>query len=1008
MGFKPVEGPTYTREEYEQLKGAPQGASTGSFKPVQGPSYTPEEFEVYNKTLSSVRDNPSSDDLMRMQTEGWTPEQIANRSVETWRTENPRQTVTDLEKQQNMYSWPAQVGTGVVKGLANAGRNAIEVGTAVADVASTGFTYGTSKIANELGISDVKPINDYNPGLTEKFNRAVPELPYDTFTENIAGTLTENAVGMKGGDKLVKAVSKSPVTIGGKVSEYGKRFLGQEAGATIAQSDDDTAFLGNLVGVNPDDPEGMKVLKQKANVLNESLLIGLGIGAVAKPVVESSKYFYNMVPRAAKDWHNLDAHKKQFVSDLLGISGKSPEELVDFIKQHKEQVIELNDTLVKDSVVKRDTISAILKGLDPNDPNNAIAIELFEGLRSSTLKGGSGNLTQKLNAPYNELKKKTEEVFNTRGGEKGMDEALPEIQGMADAQVKPSQDAITVGKENVAKAERGIESELSNNPVLKDLRDTTTGSDVNIDFDAAKDTASEAMQSKISKVSKEITIEKNRLYDAISPTAPVNAQMVDDAVAQLEIELPDLIKERLELGKSSYKNLRTFAKTDLEKLRQTLRKENEWGQADQIAWLQNRLVDDQVEWLATASRNPDGKFKALRPDVAEAAQKADDYMKKMVVPLLRDNKPMREMQQNTWYQSGSTDATVANRKILEGVIGDRQSREYTTKIATALGDDKKLMRDYVYANAAKELRTELNASGKLSSEAVTRLSTKFNEFIPALKASDPNAVDGLNKLLTTMRDANFNKKELVDQLDALEEAGRKAEHKAYGEEFNQFFSKSVDGYKRNTNSFDSMVKLLREGESKETIAKILKSDNEVAKKGLQAAYAQAAKDNYLKGDFPPSLERNFLENGKQVFEGTTIPQALESLANTAREAAGANKTRMIKGFDLKGPQNNMQIAVNTVTTWVFGVLNPTAARIRTVSGDFMKKHDSWGKAKLAADIILANPDEFVKIAESMAKKDANKIDPATKTMLFRMFTRAGYNIEDPEKQNQQTNKVIAR
>lgn len=310
----------------------------------------------------------------------------------------------------------------------------------------------------------------------------------------------------------------------------------------------------------------------------------------------------------------------------------------------------------------------------------------------------------------------------------------------------------------------------------------------------------------------------------------------------------------------------------------------------------------------------------------------------------------------------------------------------------------------------------MNATGKLTPEAVARLSTKFNEFIPALKASDPNAVDGLNKLLTTMRDANFNKKELVDQLNVLEEAGRKAEHTAYGEEFKYFFSSSQgpmahkpsNGYKRNTNAFDSMVKLLREGESKETIDKILKSDNEVAKKGLQAAYAQAAKDSYLSGKFPSNLERNFLKNGEQVFEGTTIPQALENLANEAREAVGANKTRMIKGFDLKGPQNNMQIAVNTVTTWVFGVLNPTAARIRTVSGDFMKKHDSWGKAKLAADIILANPDEFIKIAESMAKKNANKIDPTTKTLLFRMFTRSGYNIENPEKQNQQTNKNLQK
>ena len=111
---------------------------------------------------------------------------------------------------------------------------------------------------------------------------------------------------------------------------------------------------------------------------------------------------------------------------------------------------------------------------------------------------------------------------------------------------------------------------------------------------------------------------------------------------------------------------------------------------------------------------------------------------------------------------------------------------------------------------------------------------------------------------------------------------------------------------------------------------------------------------------------------------------------------------MTGGLPLERSQKEATLAVNTMITWMFGVLNPTAARIRTVSGDFMKKKDSWGKAKLAADIILSNPDEFVEIAKKISSKDAGKIDKETKTMLFRMFTRAGYSIEGPSKVDEQT------
>lgn len=845
MGLKPVTGPTYTREEFEKLRGsnpsAPStstpAASTGQLKPVAGPTFTPEEFQQYKSRVDSINASPSQEDLMDMQVNNMTPEEIAQRELDIFRQQNPTQTVTDIEKQRNMYSWPAQVGTGVLKGVANAGRNAIEFGTGVVDAAAAAWTYGTSALAHETGLSDTKPLVA-TPELTEKFNETVPELEYDGLTENVAGTLTETGIGMKAGDKGAKILQgPKSNTMGGRVNQYGGRFLGQEAGATITQSDDDTALLGNVIGIDPNDPEGIKVLKQKANILNESVLIGLGLGTVAKPVVEGAKYFNNMVPRALKDWTSLDAHKQAFVKDLIDISGKSPEEVIKFIEDNKKTVIELNDTLVKDIEINRDTVGSILKGLDPDDPNNAIAIDVLEGLRSSTIKGGSAQLTNKLKAPARHLEKKTEEVFDSRGGFESVDQGTTNIQDIADAELIPSRTAANKAKDDLVVAEQGIEAEMARNPEFQSIVQKSPGSGVNIDYSKAKDDASDAMQDRLATVSDQVTNQKNKrfkkVFDLAKGVAP-NQKLIDAAIEELGYDLPADVMERFTKARGSYGELYQFANFDLPKIRETLRLEakrtglntgDSYTQADRVAQLKDRLLDDQMEWLATAERGTDGRYRGKHPEIAQASEDAYKYYKQITVPMLRDG-PVGKMQDNRWYKPPK-EAKTANRGLLEGTLDNRSNREHTQTIVKALGKDKTLAKDYVFAKAATAIRREVNETGSLSHESYKRLLDQFDQDIPTLRAADPKAVDNLNTLLTNLRDKNFDKKAAFEKLDELEKEAQRIEHVVYGEQFDTFFKPSLgplahkptNSYKRTTNSFDSMVGLLRKGKLRKLLIK---------------------------------------------------------------------------------------------------------------------------------------------------------------------------------------------
>lgn len=173
-------------------------------------------------------------------------------------------------------------------------------------------------------------------------------------------------------------------------------------------------------------------------------------------------------------------------------------------------------------------------------------------------------------------------------------------------------------------------------------------------------------------------------------------------------------------------------------------------------------------------------------------------------------------------------------------------------------------------------------------------------------------------------------------------------------------------------------------------------------KGLQAVWARKARAVLDSQDSTPEIDKYIRDYGKQVFpDNPEVVDALWELNRVSKSVDKAKKARQGAGFDYKEEGKLEQMSIGSVITWMFGVLNPTSAKLRTITKDLAVKHDVAPAAKTAGDMILANADEFSEIARRIIKEQNGKLSPKDKTQLFRMMTQAGlYSGSETDQQTQ--------
>ena len=283
-------------------------------------------------------------------------------------------------------------------------------------------------------------------------------------------------------------------------------------------------------------------------------------------------------------------------------------------------------------------------------------------------------------------------------------------------------------------------------------------------------------------------------------------------------------------------------------------------------------------------------------------------------------------------------------------------------------------------------------------EEATRIST----FIDNLKNQRGN-VDALTKQLDEAISSHKAAEDLIytKQLsEFFDRSGRPVAPENVYQAFNRIFNDSVNG----GNTLDDILE--RAG------------DDPIVLDGIKVAYQKHLRGKIFGANIDTVGARSIkttaaeqiveelqptLEYGRKIFKDT--PEVIDGYEKLIELSYGIQRSKGAKAitsdsstvFRAKATQS-----VDRLVTMIFGVLSRVGARVRIAASGVIRSLDT--EVGAITDDMLANPEEFVRIAKKVTK---DQLPTDVQDVLWAYFTRVGVYNEDNENEKQEFMKALA-
>jgi hypothetical protein len=311
----------------------------------------------------------------------------------------------------------------------------------------------------------------------------------------------------------------------------------------------------------------------------------------------------------------------------------------------------------------------------------------------------------------------------------------------------------------------------------------------------------------------------------------------------------------------------------------------------------------------------------------------------------------------------------------------------------------------------------------LTNEQILGLQQQFKQIYPLL---DDQSKQSVEALLTKVRDTGvFEVRDLDTRIEELTQVLRGKEKEVYEGTLKDFFTgtKDFEGPTPSEDAFGSFDKLFAEGDL-DRVTKIVdmatKSGDKDVINGIKATSSRFVKNRLLQSVNRPGgvpavnidAIAEFLDPNSNLAQitkktlGEDFYTEYSKIAKVAQENWNVVGRTQDKLLDTTSPQSQGAQGLNSIITWFFGVLNPTAATIRTVSSGFMKENSISPAIRDIMDRALADPDYFLQVAKRIQNKQLNaKTREIIGAYLRKALTR-GVLYQDKPATEEQTEEVF--
>lgn len=874
-------------------------------------------------------------------------------------------------------------------------------------------------------------------GLTERTYKNTPmyENPDAGVVGQAVQTMTEAAPGLVVGGGIATRllpVAKGTISAIGRylavnsAGDVGASFTMNENEKRLLVGEDSTLNLLKGVGEDSQGNFREEVFDKKMNLLYDNLATGLGTSVAFGTVGKILKsYIIGPQIKNISTWASKSKKEDAVMKDLILAVSDIPEnatprqmqeatnKLINIIQSNKDDIIKLSeihpdapDVNIKNSPMEtianlfRDKASKARLTAE-GDALNAAAIKFEEAVRAHA----GPKVQAAMDAPVRRATDSLDVISESYGGPEAVAKGGKSlVEEMDSALVQPKRDAVDTLNKNRQKDLKNLQKRITKDPLFQGTSDNVTSLDDRVLDDAT------SLTKDITDAGKKVTETKQAKYAAIKDGTIGDPTIYEPAIKSLSESKDQNLKniaKAIEATGGDIKKLDEVA-LDLKGLTQGYSNPNNPNYNPTLAAKLKQLRTDITSKQLDAAIE-----KGVDPVNVAAIQEAKRYFKEEVTPW-RDNPVLKGMMNEQTKLQSPTVKNVESRKILsegfnqaykEGGAGSREYIQEAMRIVDNSGfsdDIKGKFTKHALLRVSEGLEKSIQMKGEVDPSIVRgavamlrkarpfmhhQTAAKYERTLTELLETGVTDAKQFNKLLAEAEKELGDTEGLYNTIlkDFLGPQGMKGSS-----------SESFEAFWKNTDSVNNLNTILEKT-----------GNNPVIVDALKASYAKSVKNqliNKTSGKVAAGAVDTFLDvnssmalNARKLY-GDEGYDVLAKLVKGASDASDLSTGRRRAIVEPSKQQKNFRVAVQTVLTWMFGVLNPTAARIRTITSQYGADNTVTPEIKDIIDTVFADPDAFIRIAERVKNQSVSTVDRTTKMMLRRALVKGGvYSSTDEDK-----------
>lgn len=680
--------------------------------------------------------------------------------------------------------------------------------------------------------------------------------------------------------------------------------------------------------------------------------------------------------------------------------------------------------LLEDDVAEKGFMGT---GVENTNVDELIRLRQFE----NAVKGNklAGEELQPNRALQNTLTQ-TREVFGGEGTVKPAAEGI--TSGLEEKYIRPAQEQFGGYRAVGEDAQQALVDALKSDPFFVEVAKDLTKYNPNVG--KMSDDVGKNLVDRLFSNLETMTKEKNELFKMpILNEINGSPMIIRNAMAEIDridpTIIPKALRDRIGDGNLSIAAMDEIANFNVTDLIGAARNRETYRKADLLGKLKKALTKDQTDYLLKRKKAGDAAAN-------KAIKAADDFYTKFLP--WRTNPILSDVAESRWKDVGLQKPVETMRRVEQGIVEsgtETGGSMYTDQMVDFIenqfktgSEDVGVLVDFALTNIAKDAQKMINAGGKLDVNNAGAIRTALAKIGPLLQKADPIRYEQLLEFGDKLGRNAVEMEDIDNLIAGAKEMLEQNQDKVYNNIAKEFYSRIPDETRRVLpENYESFKQLFATNDTPRIMEMLdVIKDNPVAMDGVKSAYTKYLRDEYL-SRAGTALDKSNLLNLNSLREladpesaafaqarmiyGDKYAENLRSLTEYVYTKNARTRTGKELGeVNPKAGEKESRMSVDKLITLVFGPLDRTGARLRTLTGQYVDSKNMSQYAKAFIDEVLANPQAFDDALEALKRSRAGMISAETKKMLKKSFYRGVFRrmgaSDAPEPIDQQTEELF--